>query len=68
VRVKISITLPADLIERLDQVDTNRSALLEQAALAFLAQDERLAQEALRRVYQGNRVKELDAALDIGEL
>jgi metal-responsive CopG/Arc/MetJ family transcriptional regulator len=36
VRVKTSITLPEELIARLDQVDKNRSALLERAALAYL--------------------------------
>jgi metal-responsive CopG/Arc/MetJ family transcriptional regulator len=37
VRVKTSITLPKELLHRLDQVDTNRSALIERAALAYLA-------------------------------
>jgi len=41
VRVKTSITLPEDLLDRLDRVDKNRSALLERAALAWLAQLER---------------------------
>jgi metal-responsive CopG/Arc/MetJ family transcriptional regulator len=41
VRVKTSITLPEDLLDRLDRVDKNRSALLERAALAWLAQFER---------------------------
>jgi metal-responsive CopG/Arc/MetJ family transcriptional regulator len=41
VRVKISITLPAELIARLDRVDSNRSALLERAVLAYLAEIER---------------------------
>jgi metal-responsive CopG/Arc/MetJ family transcriptional regulator len=45
VRVKTSITLPAELIARLDRVDTNRSALLEQAALAYLALRERRARD-----------------------
>ncbi len=36
-RVKTSITLPAELLIRLDRVDSNRSALLERAALAYLA-------------------------------
>lgn len=35
-RVKTSITLPKDLLQRLDRVDKNRSALLERAALAYL--------------------------------
>ena len=37
-RVKISITLSEELLARLDPVDKNRSALLERAALAYLAQ------------------------------
>ena len=40
-RVKTSITLPKELLGRLDRVDKNRSALLERAALAYLAQLER---------------------------
>ena len=41
VRVKTSITLPKELLGRLDRVDKNRSALLERAALAYLAKLER---------------------------
>ncbi len=44
-RVKTSITLPKDLIGRLDRLDNNRSALLERAALAYLAQLERQARD-----------------------
>ena len=35
-RVKTSITLPSELLGRLDRVDPNRSALLERAAEAYL--------------------------------
>ena len=35
-RVKTSITLPRELLARLDRVDKNRSALLERAAEAYL--------------------------------
>jgi len=35
-RVKTSITLPHELLARLDQVDGNRSAILERAAEAYL--------------------------------
>jgi metal-responsive CopG/Arc/MetJ family transcriptional regulator len=45
VRVKTSITLPKDLLGRLDRVDKNRSALLERAAQAYLAQLERHARD-----------------------
>ena len=44
-RVKTSITLPAELVARLDRVNKNRSALLERAALAYLAQMERQARD-----------------------
>ena len=36
-RVKTSITLPSELLGRLDRIDKNRSALLERAARAYLA-------------------------------
>jgi metal-responsive CopG/Arc/MetJ family transcriptional regulator len=45
VRVKTSITLPKDLLSRLDRVDKNRSALLERAAVAYLAHLERQARD-----------------------
>jgi metal-responsive CopG/Arc/MetJ family transcriptional regulator len=41
VRVKTSITLPEELLGRLDRAGSNRSALLERAALAYLARLER---------------------------
>ncbi len=44
-RVKTSITFPAELLARLDSVDQNRSALLERAALAWLAHLERLERD-----------------------
>ena len=44
-RVKTSITLPQELLSRLDRVDRNRSALLEKAAVAYLAQIEREARD-----------------------
>ena len=40
-RVKTSVTLPSELLGQLDRVDKNRSALLERAARAYLAQLER---------------------------
>lgn len=44
-RVKTSITLPEELLKRLDRVDKNRSALLERAAVAYLAHLERQARD-----------------------
>ncbi len=40
-RAKISITLPRELLDRLDRADKNRSALFERAALAYLARVEK---------------------------
>ena len=40
-RVKTSITLPSELLVRLDRLGPNRSASLERAALAYLARLER---------------------------
>jgi metal-responsive CopG/Arc/MetJ family transcriptional regulator len=45
VRVKTSITLPRALLSRLDRVDKNRSALLEEAALAYLAKLDKRARD-----------------------
>ena len=44
-RVKTSITLPKQLLSRLDRVDKNRSAVLERAAVAYLTQLERQARD-----------------------
>ncbi len=40
-RVKTSITFPSELLAQLDRLHKNRSALLERAARAYLAQLER---------------------------
>jgi metal-responsive CopG/Arc/MetJ family transcriptional regulator len=45
VRVKTSITLPKGLLIRLDRADKNRSAILERAAVAYLARLEREARD-----------------------
>ena len=44
-RIKTSITLPKDLLGRLDRVDRNRSALIERAARAYLAEMEKQARD-----------------------
>ena len=44
-RVKTSITLPKSLLSRLDRADKNRSAILERAAVAYLARIEREARD-----------------------
>ena len=44
-RVKTSVTLPEDLLNRLDREDKNRSRILERAALAYLARLDREARD-----------------------
>ena len=46
VRVKTSITLPSDLLQRIDKAASNRSAFLEQAARGYLASMEKARREA----------------------
>jgi len=41
VRVKTSVTLPAELLESIDHVDPNRSAFIERASKAYLARLEK---------------------------
>jgi metal-responsive CopG/Arc/MetJ family transcriptional regulator len=45
VRVKTSITLPKALLQRLDRLGENRSALIEQAALVYLAHLEKQSRD-----------------------
>lgn len=45
-KVKTSVTLSEELIRRIDRVDTNRSALLEQAAREYLERLEKEARDA----------------------
>ena len=44
-RVKTSITMPKELLSRIDRVDKNRSALLERAARDYLARLEKEARD-----------------------
>jgi len=45
VRVKISITLPDDLLKRIDRVGRNRSAFIEWACRVYLARLEKTERE-----------------------
>jgi metal-responsive CopG/Arc/MetJ family transcriptional regulator len=46
VRVKTSVTLSSDLLAHIDRVERNRSAFMERAARAYLAQLEKAARDA----------------------
>jgi metal-responsive CopG/Arc/MetJ family transcriptional regulator len=45
VRVKTSVTLPEDLLARIDRTEANRSVFLERAARAYLARLEKAARD-----------------------
>ncbi len=45
-RVKTSITLPEDLLKRIDAADSNRSAFVERATRAYLSRIEKAKREA----------------------
>lgn len=51
-RVKTSVTLPEELLARIDRVGKNRSAVLEEAAEVYLArlEAERRAQHDLKTI------------------
>ena len=45
-RVKTSITLPDELLKRIDRADVNRSAFIERASRAYLARLAKREREA----------------------
>ena len=45
-KLKTSITLPDDLLSRIDRADSNRSAFLEKAARQYLARLEKEMRDA----------------------
>jgi metal-responsive CopG/Arc/MetJ family transcriptional regulator len=46
VRVKTSITLPADLLQSIDRINSNRSDFIEKASRAYIARIERARRDA----------------------
>jgi metal-responsive CopG/Arc/MetJ family transcriptional regulator len=68
VRTKTSVTLPDDLLEKIDRTDSNRSSFLERAArqyLACLERDQREKQDSAILNSQADRLNE--EALDVLE-
>lgn len=45
-RVKTSVTLPKELLERIDRMDANRSAFLERAGWLYVSHSEKAAKDA----------------------
>ena len=60
VKVKTSITLPAELLVRPDRVDKNRSAVLERAALAYLSLLDQQARDRKDIAIIGRHAKRLN--------
>lgn len=57
-RVKTSITLPEELLAAIDRVQENRSAFLETAARARLAELERIARDTHdMEIYERNAAR-----------
>jgi len=68
VRVKTSITLPQELLASIDRVNSNRSAFVELAARAYLAQIEKERRDAKDRQIIEKNVDRLNAeAMDVLE-
>jgi metal-responsive CopG/Arc/MetJ family transcriptional regulator len=66
VRVKTSVTLPADSLASIDQVDSNRSAFVERASRAYLARMERIKRQNRDIEIIHRNAKRLNAeALDV---
>ena len=67
-RVKTSITLPQELLASIDRVNSNRSAFVELAARAYLAQIEKERRDAKDRQIIEKNVDRLNAeAMDVLE-
>ena len=65
-RVKTSITLPQELLASIDRVNSNRSAFVELAARAYLAQIEKERRDAKDRQIIEKNVDRLNAeAMDV---
>ena len=60
-RVKISITLPADLLESIDKIDSNRSVFIERASRAYLTHIERARRDARDIAIYNRNAKRLNA-------
>jgi metal-responsive CopG/Arc/MetJ family transcriptional regulator len=68
VRVKTSITLPEDLLQEIDGVDSNRSGFIERAARQYLAAMKRARRQARDAAILDAHAKQLnEEALDVLE-
>jgi metal-responsive CopG/Arc/MetJ family transcriptional regulator len=66
VRMKTSVTLPDDLLKKIDRADSNRSSFLERAARQYLAYLERDQRERLDMTILNAQASSLnEEALDV---
>ena len=66
-RVKTSVTLPSALLEQIDRIDSNRSAFLERAALAYLARKAKTERDAQDAAILDRVAEELNQQSDVLE-
>jgi metal-responsive CopG/Arc/MetJ family transcriptional regulator len=65
-RVKTSITLPAELLKNIDRTESNRSAFFERAAGAYLAEINKAKRDARDLAIINSNADRLNAeALDV---
>ena len=67
-KIKTSVTLPQDLLHRIDRAGSNRSNFLERAARHYLAQLERSQRERLDlQILNAQSARLNEEALDVLE-
>ena len=65
-RMKTSVTLPDDLLKKIDRTDSNRSSFLERAARQYLAYIERREREKRDLAILNTQANQLnEEALDV---
>ena len=66
VKMKISVTLPVDLLRKIDRTDSNRSSFLERAARYYMTYLEREQRERLDlAIFNGQAIRLNEEALDV---
>jgi metal-responsive CopG/Arc/MetJ family transcriptional regulator len=64
-RIKTSVSLPGELLEKIDEFDSNRSAFLERAAWWYLAASAKSRRDAKDAVILERIVEELNGESDV---
>ena len=64
-RIKTSVSLPGELLEKIDEFDSNRSAFLERAAWSYLAASAKSMRDAKDAVILERIADELNEESDV---